>query len=176
MTLSQVFKSRLLSNIWNQFLLYGFSSIIPILLIPYLLNVIGVEKYGLVNFAIIFSFYFQIFNEFGFDLSNVRHVVNNRDNQEKLGRIVSSILQCKFFLILCSLFVYILVVGLILSLRIELRFFFLAFFRLLGVVILPYWFFVSLEAFNSVFYHLLPLPTKRILLSSWVVGPLKKRE
>lgn len=108
MTLSQVFKSRLLSNIWNQFLLYGFSSIIPILLIPYLLNVIGVEKYGLVNFAIIFSFYFQIFNEFGFDLSNVRHVVNNRDNQEKLGRIVSSILQCKFFLILCSLFVYIL--------------------------------------------------------------------
>ena len=68
MTLSQVFKSRLLSNIWNQFLLYGFSSIIPILLIPYLLNVIGVEKYGLVNFAIIFSFYFQIFNEFGFDL------------------------------------------------------------------------------------------------------------
>ena len=47
------------------------------------LLVIGVEKYGLVNFAIIFSFYFQIFNEFGFDLSNVRHVVNNRDNQEK---------------------------------------------------------------------------------------------
>ena len=99
MTLSQVFKSRLLSNIWNQFLLYGFSSIIPILLIPYLLNVIGVEKYGLVNFAIIFSFYFQIFNEFGFDLSNVRHVVNNRDNQEKLGRIVSHTLFsiCLYF-------------------------------------------------------------------------------
>lgn len=53
MTLSQVFKSRLLSNIWNQFLLYGFSSIIPILLIPYLLNVIGVEKYGLVNFDLL---------------------------------------------------------------------------------------------------------------------------
>ena len=145
MTLSQVFKSRLLSNIWNQFLLYGFSSIIPILLIPYLLNVIGVEKYGLVNFAIIFSFYFQIFNEFGFDLSNVRHVVNNRDNQEKLGRIVSSILQCKFFLILCSLFVYILVVGLIPSLRNELTLYILAFIRLIGVVIAPYWLFRSME-------------------------------
>lgn len=144
-SLKLISKSRLLTNIWNQFLLYGFSSIVPILLIPYLLNVIGVEKYGLINFAIIFSFYFQIFNEFGFDLSNVRHVVNNRDNREELGRIVSSILQCKFFLILCSLSVYILVIGLIPSMRTELTLYILAFVRLIGVIIAPYWFFRSME-------------------------------
>lgn len=145
MELTQILKSKLLSNIWNQFLLYGFSSIIPILLIPYLLNVIGVEKYGLINFAIIFSFYFQIFNEFGFDLSNVRYVVNNRDNREELGKIVSSILQCKFFLVLCSLSVYILVVGLIPSLRNESMLYTLAFIRLIGIVIAPYWLFRSME-------------------------------
>ncbi|MDE6347832.1 MAG: oligosaccharide flippase family protein, partial [Bacteroides sp.] len=145
MTLRQIFKSRLLSNIWNQFLLYGFSSIMPILLIPYLLNIIGVEKYGLVNFAVIFSFYFQVFNEFGFDLSNVRHVVSNRDNRNELGRIVSSILQCKFFLLLCSLFIYSLVVGLTPSLRNESALYILAFIRLIGVVIAPYWLFRSME-------------------------------
>lgn len=145
MTLRQIFKSRLLSNIWNQFLLYGFSSIIPILLIPYLLNVIDVEKYGLVNFAIAFSFYFQVFNEFGFDLSNVRHVVNNRNNREELGKIFSSILQCKCFLLLCSLFVYSLAVVLIPSLRNESTLYILAFIRLIGVIIAPYWLFRSME-------------------------------
>lgn len=117
----------------------------PILLIPYLLNVIGVEKYGLVNFAIIFSFYFQVFNEFGFDLSNVRHVVNNRDNIDELGKIVSAILQCKFFLLLCSLFLYSLIVGLVPSLRDESSLYIFAFIRLIGIVIAPYWLFRSME-------------------------------
>lgn len=143
--LKQIIKSRLLSNIWNQFLIYGISSIVPILLIPYLLNVVGVEKYGLINFALVFSFYFQIFNEFGFDLSNVRHIVNNRDNIQKLGEIVSAILQCKFFLVLCSLLVYIIVICAIPSLREEPLLYTLAYIRLIGIVIAPYWFFRSME-------------------------------
>ena len=97
MNLKQILNSRLLSNTFNLFVLYGISSIVPILLVPYLLNTIGVEKYGLVNFALIFSFYFQIVNEFGFDLSNVRHIVKNRENISELGKIVSSILDFQRF-------------------------------------------------------------------------------
>lgn len=74
MIISRVVKSKLFSNIFNQFLLYGFSHILPFLLMPYLLTTIGVAKYGLVNFALAFSFYFQVVNEWGFDLSNVRIV------------------------------------------------------------------------------------------------------
>lgn len=137
--------SKLLSNIYNLFFLYGISSIVPILLVPYLLNVIGVEKYGLVNFAIAFSFYFQIVNEFGFDLSNVRHVVHNRENKEVLGRIVSSIIQSKFIIILCSLALYVLTVCVFDSLRNESVLYALAFIRLIGIVIAPYWLFRSME-------------------------------
>ena len=87
-SLRQIFKSKLWSNIWNQFILYGFSSIVPFLLIPFLLNRLGVEKYGLVNFALAFTFYFQVINEFGFDLSNVRHVVGHRNDSKELGKIL----------------------------------------------------------------------------------------
>lgn len=138
-------------------MIYGFSSIIPILLIPFLLNVIGVEKYGLINFALIFSFYFQIFNEFGFDLSNVRHVVNNRDNKEELGKIVSSIMQCKFFLVLCSLVVYVLVVASISSLRKDSMLYALAFIRVVGIAIAPYWLFRSMEDVKYVTRILVPI-------------------
>lgn len=145
MNLKQILNSRLLSNTFNLFVLYGISSIVPILLVPYLLNTIGVEKYGLVNFALIFSFYFQIVNEFGFDLSNVRHIVKNRENISELGKIVSSILQCKFILIVCSSIVYSLVIFFVDTLRSESTLYTLAFIRLIGIVITPYWFFRSME-------------------------------
>lgn len=145
LTFRQLYKSKLLSNICNQFILYGFSGIVPILLIPFLLNVIGVEKYGLINFCLVFSFYFQVFNEFGFDLSNVRHVVNNRENPEKLGRIVSSILQAKIFLVFCSFIVFYFIVISIPSFRKELILYSLAYFRIIGIAIAPYWFFRSME-------------------------------
>ena len=145
MNLKQILNSRLLSNTFNLFVLYGISSIVPILLVPYLLNTIGVEKYGLVNLALIFSFYFQIVNEFGFDLSNVRHIVKNRENISELGKIVSSILQCKFILIVCSSIVYSLVIFFVDTLRSESTLYTLAFIRLIGIVITPYWFFRSME-------------------------------
>ena len=55
MIFSRVIKSKLFSNIFNQFLLYGFSHLLPFLLMPYLLATVGVAKYGLINFAIAFS-------------------------------------------------------------------------------------------------------------------------
>lgn len=101
MIISRVVKSKLFSNIFNQFLLYGFSQILPFLLMPYLLATIGVAKYGLVNFALAFSFYFQVVNEWGFDLSNVRHVVKNRDDSKELSKIFGVLLDVKACCLLC---------------------------------------------------------------------------
>lgn len=142
---SQILKSKLLSNIWNQFILYGFSSIIPLLLIPFLLNRLGVDKYGLINFSLAFTFYFQVINEFGFDLSNVRHVVNNRNNTKELGRVLSTILECKSILLFFSLCIYLVLITVIPSLNDELSLYLLAFLRLAGIIIAPYWLFRSME-------------------------------
>lgn len=144
-SLSKVLRSRLFSNILNQFLLYGFSHILPFLLMPYLLATIGIAKYGLINFAIAFSFYFQVLNEWGFDLSNVRHVVKNRDNPDELSRIFMSILACKTFLLCCSLVVYSSIIIMIPKFRQYELLYILAFVRLIGVIITPYWLFRSME-------------------------------
>ena len=141
----KIIKSKLWSNIWNQFLLYGFSSLVPFFLIPFLLSHIGVEKYGLINFALAFTFYFQVINEFGFDLSNVRHVVDNRNSPNELGKVFSSILACKGLLVLLSLCVYIPIIYLVPYFHSEIILYVLAFIRLLGIVITPYWLFRSLE-------------------------------
>ena len=137
LTVKQIYSSRLFGNIWNQFFLYGFSHIVPIVLIPFLINTVGIEKYGLINFALAFSFYFQLVNEFGFDLSNVRHVVNNRENKRELSRILSSILTCKLLLVVGTLCVYALVVFSVERFREYTLLYSLAFVRLIGIVIAP---------------------------------------
>lgn len=145
MIFSRVIKSKLFSNIFNQFLLYGFSHLLPFLLMPYLLATVGVAKYGLINFAIAFSFYFQVFQEWGFDLSNVRHVVKYKNDQKQLSLTFYSILSCKFCLAFLSLLVYLSIVFIIPEFRKNEVLYLLAFVRLMGILISPYWLFRSME-------------------------------
>lgn len=145
MIISRVVKSKLFSNIFNQFLLYGFSQILPFLLMPYLLATIGVAKYGLVNFALAFSFYFQVVNEWGFDLSNVRHVVKNRDDSKELSKIFWSIIGCKGLLFIVSSLIYTLIVLLIPKFHGNEWLYFWTFIRLFGIIITPFWLFRSME-------------------------------
>ena len=137
--------SKLISNIWNQFILYGFSHILPFILMPFLLSTIGIDKYGLINFAIAFSFYFQVVCEWGFDLSNVRHVVENRNNINHLSYVVCSILSCKILLLLLCLVIYCSLVLLVPSLYEDRGLYFWAFIRLFGIILTPFWLFRSLE-------------------------------
>ncbi len=143
--LRRILKARIVGNITNQFLLYGFSHIIPFLLMPFLIATIGIEKYGLVNFVLAFSFYFQVVNEWGFDLSNVRHVVANRDDSEKLSHIFSSILACKGLLIIGTLTVYAVIVSLVPGFRSDWPIYTLAYIRIIGLALAPFWLFRSME-------------------------------
>lgn len=165
----RLFQSRLSSNLFNQFFLYGFSHLIPIILIPFLINTIGIEKYGLLNFALAFSFYFQLVNEFGFDLSNVRHVVNNRENKVALSRILSGILSCKALLVVVTFMCYGAIVLSVGRFREDLLLYGLAFLRLIGIVIAPFWLFQSMEDIKYV--TRVTIPVKILCLSPvfWVV-------
>lgn len=154
--ISNFFRSKLFSNLWNQTILTGVSYIIPLLLVPFLLNRLGVEYYGLINFALAFSFYFQIVNEFGFDLSNVRHVVANRDNPDGLSKVFYGILRCKSYLILVTFVVYGILVLLVPTLRAEWVLYVLTFIRLYGIILSPSWLFRSME--DSKFITRISLP------------------
>lgn len=163
MNLQIVLQSKLFSNIWNQFILYGFSHIIPIVLIPFLLNTIGIEKYGLINFALAFSFYFQVVNEFGFDLSNVSHVVENRNNKQQLGHILSAIIICKIGLVILSGIIYFAIICILPNFREYWLLYTFAFIRLIGIIISPNWFFRSMQDLKYVTRIVLPIKSICIL-------------
>lgn len=151
--------ARLFHNILNQFILTGFSYIVPILLIPFLINRIGLEKYGLVNFVLAVSFYFQVFIEFGFDLSNVGLIVPVRDDRNAVSRIVSGILQTKFLLLIVSGLVLGGIVAIVPQFRAHYVLYILAYLRIAGVGLGLTWLFRSMEDMKYITRITLPIKT-----------------
>jgi PST family polysaccharide transporter len=119
--------------------------IFPIITLPYLVRVLGPEKYGLVNFAAAFAIYFSIITDYGFNLSATQEISVNRNNSKRIAEIFSSVFTLKvLFFILSSIF-FSAVVFLVPQFRDHLLLFFITFLGVLGTALFPLWFFQGIE-------------------------------
>lgn len=150
MQVTAIVKSKLFNNIVNLFILQGFGYIYPILLIPFLINTIGVEKYGLVYYSVAFAWYFQVISEFGFDLSNVKHVVDNRNCRQKLSEIFCCIVINRLLLASILFIVYLTIIFTLPKFREYYMLYIIAYLRVFSTAFLPYWLFRSLENVKEV--------------------------
>ena len=76
--------------------------IFPLLTIPYLARVIGVEGFGKIAFAAAVIVWFQTITDWGFSYTATRDVARNRDSLEKVSVIFSNVLWAKSLLALAS--------------------------------------------------------------------------
>jgi len=83
---------KLLSNFISLSVLQVVGFVLPILVIPYLIIVLGVEKFGLVAFAQAFMTYFVVFTDYGFNLSATRDISIHRDNNLKISSTKNSVI------------------------------------------------------------------------------------
>lgn len=118
---------------------------LPLITVPYLFRVLNVSNYGLINFANAFIQYFMVFTDFGYNLSAVKLVAENRNDTAKLSDIFNRVMFSKFFLLLIGLVVMLSVVFYFDKFSADKALYILSFGMVLGSVLFPVWFFMGME-------------------------------
>lgn len=145
-------KKRLISNFFSLAVLQGLNMLLPLITLPYLVRVLGVEKFGLVYFVLANIMFLDIFVGFGFELSATREVSIHRKNKVKISEIFCSVMTAKIILLVFSflgLFILLLFFD---SSRENTILYYTSFGLVIGNVLFPIWFFQGIEQMKYITY------------------------
>lgn len=160
-------RKRLIGNFLSLSILRGFQLFVPLITLPYLLRTIGIENFGLVNFALSLALYFGTVIQFGFGITATREIARYRDDPVKLAQIYSVTLTSSLILAAISSMLFALIV---LSIEKFSAYLYLYLFTLALVVfqsLLPIWFFQGMEKMKYITF--LSLSTSVMYLFSLLI-------
>ncbi len=138
-------KSIIVKNVFSIGAARLLSILFPLLVLPYLINTIGIDQYGIIIFALAFVAYFNTFVDFSFAISAVRSVSKNQNNTKKLNEIASQVISTKLLLLAFACLVGSILISSIPVFNEQSTIFFIVFSSLIGYSLSMEWFFNGLE-------------------------------
>lgn len=136
---------QVINNFSSLFLVQGVNFIIPIVIIPYILHKIGIEKFGIVSIVQVLIGYFIIIADYGFNLKGTRDISLKKDNKESLSHYVSLIIHAKVVLCIICFLTLALIILCVPRFGNEATTCLLGFLMVIGHTFNPVWFFQGIE-------------------------------
>lgn len=118
---------------------------IPLIIIPYLINVVGKDNYGIYAFAYALVFYLLNIVQYGFSLSAVRLIAVNRDDKEKINKIYNSVFTTQLYLTIVVLIILFLLITFIDKFNENASVYYFFSLIIIGELLFPIWFFLGME-------------------------------
>jgi PST family polysaccharide transporter len=143
-------KSRLKENIVSLLVLQGANYLLPLIIVPYLLRVLGPANFGRMAFAQAFVQYFVVLTDYGFNLTGTRAVVEVRDDSVALSRLASAIMGAKLLLMGAGFAVMVVSLSAFSAERRDYVLFALAYLAVVGNVLFPVWLFQGLQRMREI--------------------------
>lgn len=139
------FSNRIIENILSLTAVNIIIYIFPVIVIPYVVRIIGVEKYGLLAFAQSIIQYFIVISEYSFAFSAPRSIALNKENNFLLSQTFFSILFIRTFLMLICFVVLILSILTFDKLKSNPQIYLFTFSLVFVNAFNPLWFFQGIE-------------------------------
>jgi len=143
---------RLTDNFLSLLTLQFINYILPLFLIPYLIQTLGIAEFGIYAFVFAIAMYGTTFSDYGFDLSATYHISIHKENKQKIDEIFSSVILIKFALAMIFLLFLTLATFSIEKLYGYKELIFLSYGIFLGNIFLPIWFFQGIEKMRFIMY------------------------
>lgn len=137
-------------NITYLTLSQGANYILPLITIPYISRTIGVENYGLVEYATVTVMYFITLVEYSFDLTGTRKMARIKNNPEKVILLFNSIFFSKLFLFLIATLIFSTLLFAVPSFAQQKALFIAAYLMVSSYVIAQNWFFQGMQKLGVV--------------------------
>jgi PST family polysaccharide transporter len=139
-----------LGNFISLTTLQSISYILPIVILPYLIRVIGIEKFGLIAFAQSLVQYFMILTDYGFSLSATRTIALIGEHKNKISALFSSVMTVKLIFAAISLLAVCAILYLVPKFRNDWIVYILCFGTVIGSTLFPVWFFQGKEKMSYI--------------------------
>ncbi|WEK37582.1 MAG: flippase [Candidatus Pseudobacter hemicellulosilyticus] len=144
------------ARLWENFtalgIVQGTNFILPLLVIPYVIRVIGADGFGIVSIAQVIMMFLSTIADFGFNLTATREISLNRENATVVSRVFFSVVFTR--LLICAVLFLLLLAALALMPQWQeySRLYLLAFVTVLGQSLLMNWLFQGMERMRLVMY------------------------
>lgn len=119
--------------------------IFPLITIPYLARVIGVDSFGKIAFASAVMLWFQTVADWGFNFTATRDVAKNREDKDKVSDIFSNVLWARILLMILSFALLLVTIYIVPQFKENKVLLLITFLSIPGHILFPDWFFQAME-------------------------------
>lgn len=137
----------LLKNMLSMMVLRGAEYVVALISMPYLVRVLGPERFGTLIFMQSVIQYYNIIIDYGFNLTASRDIAKTK-NLDSISAIFSSVMCAKIilFIVCCIMTAFIIAINLRMSIiPIDYKLFCAVFLNVIGTMIFPIWFFQGIQ-------------------------------